>query len=89
LMDRGYSQRGVSSLDLFSLSRRYRDDEFCFGSRRGSNWFGIFIGFVIILAGVVALYEGQFWWASWDKLWPLVVMVLGLIIIVNTLTRRW
>lgn len=29
-----------------------------------------------------------FLWASWDKLWPLFVIAIGLIIVVNALSRR-
>ena len=71
-------------------TRRYRrrraDDDICFGSQ-GGNWFGIFIGLVIILAGASELFKGVFWWASWDRLWPFVVIIFGLIIVVNTLSK--
>jgi len=66
--------------------RRRMDEDICFGSRGGS-WFGIFIGLVIILAGVSELFQGVFWWASWDRLWPFVVIIFGLIIVVNTLSK--
>jgi hypothetical protein len=70
--------------------RRYsrREDDMCFGPKGGS-WFGIFIGLMIILAGVSALFQDTFWWASWDKLWPIPVIILGLLIIVSTLQKRY
>lgn len=67
--------------------RRRRDSDLCFGSG-GGNWFGIFIGLMIILAGVSELFQGTYWWASWDKLWPLPVILLGLFIVYNAYTKR-
>ena len=67
--------------------RRRRDDDLCFGSGGGSK-IGIFIGLMIILAGVSELLQGTFWWASWDKLWPIPVILLGLFIIYNAYTKR-
>jgi len=69
------------------VRRRRRDDDLCFGSG-GGNWFGIFIGLMIILAGASQLLEGTFWWASWDRLWPIPVILLGLFIVYNALSKR-
>jgi uncharacterized membrane protein YvbJ len=68
--------------------RRYREDDLCFDSRRGFSWFGIFLGVIIIFAGAVLMFEGQYWWASWDNIWPVVVILFGLLIVFNTLSRR-
>jgi hypothetical protein len=67
--------------------RRRRDDDLCFGSGEGS-WIGIFIGLMIILAGVSELFQGTFWWASWDRLWPIPVIVFGLLIVYNAYSKR-
>ena len=69
------------------VRRRRRDDDLCFGSG-GGNWFGIFIGLMIILAGASQLLQGTFWWASWDRLWPIPVILLGLFIVYNALSKR-
>jgi hypothetical protein len=70
--------------------RRYRrrDDDLCFGPQ-GGTWFGIFIGLLIILAGVSELFRGTYWWASWDRLWPIPVIVLGLLIVYSALQKRF
>ncbi|UCH56725.1 MAG: hypothetical protein JSV18_05045 [Candidatus Bathyarchaeota archaeon] len=69
--------------------RRYRrrDDDLCFGPRGGS-WIGVFIGLLIIVAGVSQLFQGTFWWASWDRLWPFLVILFGLMIVVSVVYRR-
>lgn len=67
--------------------RRRRDDDLCFGSGGGSK-IGIFIGLMIILAGISQLLQGTFWWATWDKLWPIPVILLGLFIVYNALSKR-
>ncbi len=69
------------------VRRRRRDDDLCFGSGGGSK-IGIFIGLMIILAGVSELLQGTFWWATWDNLWPIPVILLGLFIIYNALSKR-
>ena len=51
------------------------------------NWFGLFIGAMIILAGLSQLLQGTYWWASWDRLWPIPVILLGLIIAFNALSK--
>jgi len=68
--------------------RRRRGDDLCFGSRGGFNWFGLFIGCMIILAGLSQLLQGTYWWATWDRLWPIPVILLGLIIIISALSKN-
>jgi len=67
--------------------RRYEDD-LCFEPTRGLSLLGIFFGLLIILAGVISLLEGFVWWASWDRLWPFVVILFGLLIIISALLKR-
>jgi hypothetical protein len=43
---------------------------------------------MIILAGVSELLQGTFWWATWDNLWPIPVILLGLFIVYNALSKR-
>jgi len=50
---------------------------------------GIIIGAFIILVGITSLLENVYWWASWDRLWPIFVIAVGLLIVVNALSRRW
>jgi len=65
----------------FREYRRYRygDDFF----RRGHIW-GIVIGLFVILIGVSSLLGVSIW----DKIWPSFLILIGLIIVVNSFTRR-
>jgi hypothetical protein len=67
--------------------RRYEDD-LCFEPVRGLSLLGIFFGVLIVLAGVIWLLEGYVMWVSWERLWPFVVILFGLIIVVSTLAKR-
>ena len=67
--------------------RRRRDDDLCFGSGGGSK-IGIFIGLMIILAGASELLQGTYEWARFDNLWPIPVILLGLFIVYNALSKR-
>jgi uncharacterized membrane protein YvbJ len=67
-------------------SRRYgrrRHDEECFGIPQGGTIVGLIIGIIIIIAGVSWLLDYQFW----DYLWPLLVIVFGLLIVVGALYK--
>jgi len=68
--------------------RRGYEDDLCFRPSRGLHLFGVFLGLLIILAGVISLLEGFYRWASWDRLWPFVVILFGLLIIFSALSRR-
>jgi len=67
--------------------RRRRAEDNCFGSKGGFNWFGLFIGAMIILAGLSQLLQDTYGWASLDRLWPIPVILLGLIIVYNALSK--
>jgi len=69
------------------VRRRRRDDDLCFGSGGGSK-IGIFIGLMIILTGVSQLLQGTYAWARFDNLWPIPVILLGLFVIYNALSKR-
>ena len=68
-------------------SKRMEDE--CFGLPKGGTIFGLFIGLVIILAGISLLFQEVYgielpWW-------PFVVVCFGLLILVGAiygLTRR-
>lgn len=53
------------------------------------NWVVLF-GLLIVLSGVISLLDSWYHvgWASWDRLWPLLVIALGLFIVWNVLTAR-
>jgi len=64
------------------------EDDICFGARRGIPIWGIIFGVLIIIAGVISLLEDLYWWASWDRLWPVIVIAFGLLIVINALSKR-
>jgi len=68
--------------------RRRGEDDICFGGRGGATW-GIIIGLFILIIGVSSLLGDAFTWLSWDKLWPLFIILVALMIIVNSVMRRW
>ncbi len=57
--------------------------------RDDQNWVALG-GILIILTGVISLLDA--WnvvsWATWDRLWPLLLIVLGLWIVWNGLKDR-
>ena len=63
------------------------DRDYCFGRRSSTTW-GIIIGVLIILAGATQLLEDTIPWMNWDTLWPVFVIVIGLLIVGNALRRR-
>ncbi len=80
---------GVS---LKTPSRHYRRSEWDWDwdtrwHRRSNSWPLIFGGFLIFL-GLSQLLEGVFWWFSFDTLWPVFLIGIGLVVIRNGMRRR-
>ncbi len=63
------------------------DRDYCFGRNSSATW-GIIIGVLIILAGATQLLEDTIPWMNWDTLWPVFVIIIGLLIVGNALKRR-
>lgn len=53
------------------------------------NWVALF-GILIVIAGIISLLDTWYrvWWASWDRLWPLLIIAFGLFIVWNVLQAR-
>ncbi|MFP3974844.1 MAG: PspC domain-containing protein [Dehalococcoidia bacterium] len=49
-----------------------------------------FIGIILIVIGCLFLAGNFnfFWWFSWHKLWPLIIIVAGIVLLVSALRRR-
>jgi len=49
-----------------------------------------FIGIILIVVGFLFLAANFnfFWWFHWDRLWPLLLVVVGLLIILSAWRRR-
>ncbi|MBN2336695.1 zinc ribbon domain-containing protein [Candidatus Bathyarchaeota archaeon] len=64
----------------------YDEDE-CFGGRSRTTW-PLLIGAFLILLGLSSLLKDVFWWATWDKLWPLFIIAIGVVIVNNAFRKR-
>jgi len=68
-------------------------EEECFGLPRGGAIFGVMIGAVIIIVGLLYLLGQIFDWEVnvWETLWPLLMIVVGILILAGAaygLSRR-
>jgi hypothetical protein len=64
-----------------------RNDDMCFGGRGNKTW-PLIIGAFIILIGLSSLLEDTYRWARFDNLWPLMIILIGLIVVTNALKQR-
>lgn len=64
-------------------------DEFEKADTASRNWVALF-GVLIVIAGVISLLDTWYrvWWASWDRLWPLLVIAFGLFILWSVMQAR-
>jgi hypothetical protein len=53
---------------------------------RRYNWSVIF-GLFLIIMGASSLLEDVFWWMSFDFLWPVFIMAIGVLIVTNSMKR--
>jgi uncharacterized membrane protein YvbJ len=61
-------------------------EDVCFGGRSRTMW-PMLIGVFLILLGASTLLDKVFWWASFDTLWPLFIVAVGLLILYNAMKR--
>jgi uncharacterized membrane protein YvbJ len=66
--------------------RSWDPEDDCFGGRGRTTW-PIIIGAFLILLGLSSLLEDTFWWASFDNLWPLLIIAVGVLVVSNALRR--
>lgn len=66
--------------------KRRRENDICFSSRSGSLW-GVLFGVFILLVGFSFLLENVYGWVAWDKIWPLFIIAVGLLVVFNALRR--
>ena len=45
------------------------------------------IGVFLILLGASTLLDKFFWWASFDTLWPLFIIAVGLLVVYNAMKK--
>jgi hypothetical protein len=69
---------------------RYRRNDWdfddCFGGRARSIWPMIF-GLFLVILGASQLLDDVYWWASFDTFWPLFIIVIGALVVINAMKR--
>lgn len=73
--------------------RREKHVEECFGLPRGGAIFGILVGAIIIIVGLLYLLGQYLGWTIefWSTLWPLIIIAVGILIFAGAvygLSRR-
>ncbi len=59
----------------------------CFGGRDRTTWPLIFGSFLILL-GLSTLLDDVFGWLSFEILWPVFIIGIGLLIVSNAMRKR-
>jgi len=62
----------------------FEDD--CFGGRGRSTW-PMLIGLFLVILGASQLLDDMFWWASFDTLWPLFIIAIGILVVTNAMRK--
>lgn len=65
--------------EKYERGEKFEKEEGLEKGEDGRSW-GILIGLLIVLAGLISLTE-EWYWYSWDELWPLLVIVFGVFIV--------
>jgi uncharacterized membrane protein YvbJ len=66
----------------YRATRRYREEDMCFGGR--NYMWSIILGLFIIMVGASSLLGGN----MWDRLWPMFIILLGVIIIASAIMKK-
>ncbi len=56
--------------------------------RRHSNTWPLIFGGFLIMLGLSQLLEDVFWWFSFDTLWPVFLIGIGLVVVSNGMKKR-
>lgn len=86
-------ERGVHQACFGPRKRRERYVEECFGLPRGGAIFGILVGAIIIIVGLLYRLGQYLGWTIefWSTLWPLLIIAVGILILAGAvygLSRR-
>ncbi len=77
-------------MNISNAKYRRRDwdmEDNCFGGQDKTTWPIIFGGFLILL-GLSTLLDDVFAWFSFDTLWPVFIIGIGLLIVSNAMKKR-
>jgi hypothetical protein len=72
--------------EKYERGEKFEKEEDLEKGEEGRSW-GILVGLLILLAGLISLAEEWFRY-SWDELWPLMIIVVGVFIIWRGLRAR-
>jgi hypothetical protein len=72
--------------EKYDRGEKFEKEEDLEKGEEGRSW-GILVGLLILLAGLISLAEEWFRY-SWDELWPLMIIVFGVFIIWRGLRAR-
>ena len=82
--DAEFCNKCGSSMRAVGDSRRVkRKEDECFGLPRGGSIFGLFIGAVIVIAGMIFLLEEYY--GIQVELWPFIVIIFGVLVLAGAL----
>ena len=73
-------------VEKYEREEKFEKEEGPEKGEEGRSW-GILVGLLILIAGVISLAEEWFRY-SWDDLWPLLVIVFGVFIVWRGLRAR-
>jgi len=72
----------IRGFDIMSDER-----DLCFGQQSKTFW-GFFGGLMVILVGLTQLLGDSISWLNWGTLYPYVIILVGLLLVGNTLYNR-
>jgi uncharacterized membrane protein YvbJ len=75
------SRRRKSQGECFGSGRRGRHEDECLGLPHGGAIAGIIFGVIIVIIGLAILMG----FSIWSYLWPLLILILGVLIIAGAL----
>lgn len=55
---------------------------------RGIHLGGVLFGLIVMLVGLIWLSEGQIEWLRWSRIWPLLIVLVGVFVIANAILKR-
>ena len=85
----GWGEKGEKDEKEEKREKDEKDEKHEKAEEERRTW-GIIIGFLIIIMGAISLVDRWygFGWARWERLWPILVIVVGLLIIWGGIRAR-
>jgi phage shock protein C len=67
------------------VKEHFESEEFSYKSNKNRRILG---GIIVIAIGLIFLLNGFFPWIGWNKLWPLILIAAGLIIMIQAFKKK-